>query len=304
MDAAGIDLQVLSHTVPGPGILDATRAVPAARAANDALAEAVAAYPHRFAGFAALPTPDPRAAARELERAVSELGMRGALLNGLTHGQFLDHPCYAPLLECAAALGVPLYLHPSRPPEAVTRAYYDGLSPLMADHLATAAWGWHSETALHLLRIIVSGVFDRFPDLQVIVGHMGEMIPFALARINTVLTPVADHLRQPVADYFQTNIWLTTSGYTTFPPLQCALSVVGGRPAPLCRRLSLHTQRTGACPARHRAHQPGRPREDRSRQRRTPPRTRRRRPIDQSNPRGFMNPAATSADHVCAAPHR
>lgn len=97
---------------------------------------------------------------------------------------------------------------------------------MLADLLATAGWGWHAETALHVLRLISTGVFDRLPELRVIVGHMGEMIPFALARIDTVLSPMTE-LRQPVAQYFQTNVWFTTSGYTTFPPLQCALSTVG-----------------------------------------------------------------------------
>jgi uncharacterized protein len=226
MGSAGIDLQVLSHTVPGAEAVEPVRAITAARTANDDLAETVAAHPDRFAGFAALPMRDPVAAALELERAVNELGFRGAMVNGLVDGRFLDDPAFLPVLEKAAELGVPLYLHPSFPPESVARTYYSGLEPVLADHLATAGWGWHSETAIHLLRLVVSGVFDRIPELQVVVGHMGEMIPFALARIDTVLTPVAG-LRQPVADYFHTNIFVTTSGYTTFPPLQCALSVLG-----------------------------------------------------------------------------
>jgi uncharacterized protein len=226
MDAAGIDLQVLSHTVPGAEALEAERAVAAARAANDGLADTVAAHPDRFAGFAALPMRSPEAAAAELDRAVSELGFRGAMVNGLVEDRFLDDPAFLPVLTKAAELDVPLYLHPSFPPPSVAQTYFGGLDRVVSDLLAAAGWGWHAETALHLLRLVVAGVFDRIPDLQVIVGHMGEMIPFALARTDTVLTPVAG-LRQSVADYFQTNIFLTTSGYTTFPPLQCALSVVG-----------------------------------------------------------------------------
>lgn len=226
MDSAGIDLQVLSHTVPGAEALEPAHAVSAARTANDDLAKTVAAHPDRFAGFAALPMRDSDAAASELERAVNELGFRGAMVNGLVEDRFLDDPAFLPVLEKAPELGVPLYLHPAFPPESVARTYYGGLEPVLADHLATAGWGWHSETAIHVLRLVVSGVFDRIPELQVIVGHMGEMIPFALARIDTVLTPVA-RLRRPVAEYFQTNIFLTTSGYTTFPPLQCAISVLG-----------------------------------------------------------------------------
>jgi predicted TIM-barrel fold metal-dependent hydrolase len=226
MDAAGIDVQVLSHTVPGAEAWPAAEAVSAARQANDDLAKTVAGHPDRFAGFAALPMREPEAAAAELDRAVRTLGFRGAMINGLIDGRFLDDPMFAPVLSKAADLGVPLYLHPSFPPPQVAQIYFGGLQPVLADHLATAGWGWHAETALHVLRLVSTGVFDRIPDLHLIVGHMGEMLPFALSRIDTVLTPVAG-LRQPVADYFQTNIWFTTSGYTTFPPLQCALSVVG-----------------------------------------------------------------------------
>jgi predicted TIM-barrel fold metal-dependent hydrolase len=226
MDAAGIDIQVLSHTVPGAEAWEPAHAAPAARTANDDLAKTVAAHPNRFAGFAALPMRDPGAAASELQRAVTELGFRGAMVNGLVEDHFLDDRAFLPVLEKAVELDVPLYLHPSFPPKSVARTYFGGIEPVLADHLATAGWGWHAETGLHLLRLVVSGVFDRLPELRVIVGHLGEMIPFALARIDTVLTPVAG-LRQSVADYFQTNIFLTTSGYTTFPPLQCALSVIG-----------------------------------------------------------------------------
>jgi len=227
MDAAGIDIQVLSHTVPGADPLEPSQAVPSARAANDGLAQIIMVHPDRFAGFATLPMRDPNAAAAELKRAVSELGFRGAMVNGLIQGRFLDDPVFAPLLEQAEELGAPIYLHPSFPPESVAKIYFGGLAPVLAKNLATAGWGWHCEAALHLLRLILTGIFDRFPRLQMIIGHMGEMIPFALARIDTVLTPVAIHLRQPVAEYFQTNIFLTTSGYTTFAPLQCTLSVIG-----------------------------------------------------------------------------
>jgi predicted TIM-barrel fold metal-dependent hydrolase len=226
MDTAGIAVQVLSHTVPGAEALDADRAIPGARAANDDLAKIVAAHPDRFAAFAALPMRDPGAAASELARAVDEHGFKGAMISGLIDDRFLDDPMFMPVLEKAAELDVPLYLHPSFPPKSVMQIYYGGMEPVLADLLATAGWGWHSETALHLLRLVVTGVFDRIPELQVIIGHMGEMIPFAMGRIETVLNPVA-RLRQPVSEYFQTNVFLTTSGYTTFPPLQCALSVVG-----------------------------------------------------------------------------
>ncbi|MDX8143235.1 amidohydrolase family protein [Lentzea sp. BCCO 10_0061] len=225
MDAAGIDVQVLSHTVPGAERLVGTGAIQRATEANDALASIVAAHPHRFAGFAALPMREPEAAAVELRRAVDELGFKGALVNGLVDGRFLDDLRFRPVLRQAEQLGAPMY--PAAPPAAVAGVHFGGLPQTTADHLATAAWGLHSETALHVLRLIVAGIFDEFPALQVVIGHMGEMIPFALARIDTALTPISTELRQPVADYFRTNIWITTSGYTTFPPPQCALAVLG-----------------------------------------------------------------------------
>jgi predicted TIM-barrel fold metal-dependent hydrolase len=227
MDAAGIDVQVISYTAPGPQSLDPPQARDLSSAANDVLAEAVAAHPDRFAGLATLPLSDPDGAARELERAVLKLGYRGAIINGLVQGRFLDDPAFAPVLAQAERLKAPLYLHPSLPPQSVMQAYFGGLPPGHALSLATAAWGWHSETAIHVLRLILAGVFDRYPDLQLIIGHMGEMLPFSLARAEWALGAQSKHLRQPLSEYFQTNIWITTSGYFTYAPLQCALSVIG-----------------------------------------------------------------------------
>lgn len=227
MDSAGIDVQVISHTPPGPESLPAKPSISLAREANDFLALAVAAHPDRFAGFAALPLSDPAEAAAELERAVKSLGFCGALINGMVHGRFLDDPDFEPVLARAEGLGVPIYLHPSFPPQGVMDAYYGGLSPLQSGFLATAGFGWHAETAIHTLRLIISGAFDRHPGLQVMIGHMGEMLPFMLARADQVLTPQSPTLRQRVAEYFQTNIWVTTSGFFTHAPLQCALSVLG-----------------------------------------------------------------------------
>jgi predicted TIM-barrel fold metal-dependent hydrolase len=226
MDAAGIDVQVLSHTTPTTELLDAAAAVPLARATNDLLAAAVAAHPDRFAGFATLPTPDPAAAAGELERAVRALGFKGAMINGPTQGRFLDDQFFWPILERAEDLGVPLYLHPSVPPAAVRAAYYEGFSPRVSQALATGAWGWHVETGLHMLRLILGGVFDRFPRLQLILGHMGEALPFMLARADAQLTPVAN-LQRSVQDYLLRHVHFTTSGLFTYPPLLCLLQVVG-----------------------------------------------------------------------------
>src|SRR5579884_898733 len=184
MDEHGIDVQVLSSAQPGLEHSPADKAIPVARAFNDRVAEAIAAHPTRFTGFAALPTADPNAAANELSRAVTELGFSGALVNGRTQERFLDDPFFWPMFESAEALGVPIYLHPMPPPKAVYDAYYSGFGDDVGFMLAAPAWGWHIETGLHAVRLILAGVFDRFPGLQIIIGHMGEVIPFMLTRID------------------------------------------------------------------------------------------------------------------------
>jgi len=227
MDAGGIDLQVISHTTSGVVPLSGSEGVRLAREANDQLAAAVAAHPDRFAGFATLPMRDPEAAADELERAVRSLGFKGAMINGTTNGRFLDDPSFLPILERAVALSVPIYIHPGVPPAAVREAYYSGFDPAVNFSLSAAGWGWHSEVGIHALRLILAGVFDHLPTLQIIIGHMGEMIPFMLARINNVLTPVAKHLQHAVPEYFLQNFYITTSGFFTDPPLLLALQVIG-----------------------------------------------------------------------------
>jgi len=227
MDAAGIDVQVLSMAAPALQEVDPATSIPAAANANDQLAVLVAARPDRYAGFATLPTSDPKASAAELERSVRDLGMKGAMVHGPTRGHFLDEQAYWPLLETAEALGAPLYLHPTYPPPAVFAAYYSGLDQPVANVLAAAGWGWHAETALHSLRLIMAGIFDRFPGLQVIIGHMGENLPFYLERADRKLGAVAGNLNRTVAEYFLTQFWITTSGFISVPPLQCALAVVG-----------------------------------------------------------------------------
>src|SRR5499427_1630379 len=179
MDAAGIDVQVLSHNQPGCQALDAASAVPMAREVNDLLFEAVKAHPERFAGFAALPTADPAAAVKELDRAVTGLGFKGAMINGHTQGAFLDDKRFWGIFECAQALGVPIYLHPSKPHPAVMGAYFAGY-----EELSLAAWGFGIDTGVHFLRLVFAGVFDAFPNLTFILGHVGEGLPFMLHRIN------------------------------------------------------------------------------------------------------------------------
>ena len=227
MDAAGIDMQVLSHTQPGTEVLDAVQAIPLAREANDLLAEAIARHPDRLSGFAILPTIAPDAAADELERAVAKLGLRGALINGRVGGRFLDDVSFWPIFEAAEHLGVPVYLHPGMPPKPVREASYTGLSPVTGHWLSVAAWGWHIDTGLHALRLIASGVFDRFPRLQVILGHMGEAIPYMLERTNMTLSKRVTGLEREVKDYFTENFHMTTSGFFSYPPLRCLLDVMG-----------------------------------------------------------------------------
>jgi predicted TIM-barrel fold metal-dependent hydrolase len=227
MDAAGIDVQVISHTTPGVQTIDAETAVRLARDANDRLAVAVASHPDRFAGFATLPTPAPDAAADELERAVGELGFKGAMVNGHTGGRFLDDPSFAAVLDRAERLGVPLYLHPTEPVPAVREAYYEGFAPQVGWFLSAAAWGWHAETGLHVLRLVLAGVFERYPRLQLIVGHMGEMLPFMLARIDDNLPPRVTGLERLPSEYILSHVHVTTSGLFTLPPLLCTLMVFG-----------------------------------------------------------------------------
>lgn len=227
MDKGGIDVQVLSHTVPSPEILEPARAIPCCRRVNDELAEAVSRHPKRFAGFACLPIADAAAAADELERTVRELGFVGCMISGATHDRFLDDPSFWPTLERAEALQVPIYLHPAPPPKSVMDVYFSGLDEPLARMLSIAGWGWHAELGLHTLRLITSGAFDRFPKLQLIIGHMGEMIPFQLARIDQALSRVTKDLKQRPSAYFQSNIHITTSGFFTAPPLYLALEVLG-----------------------------------------------------------------------------
>ena len=227
MDAGGIDMQVLSLAAIGIDDLDASVATPLLHDVNDELAEVVRDYPTRFAGFATLAMKEPGNAAKELERCITKLGFKGALLDGTTGGEFLDALKFLPVFEAANALGVPIYLHPAPPPKTVKQAYFSGLPGEAGHLLSIAGWGWHAENGLHALRLIVAGVLERFPDLQIIIGHMGEGVPYALARSSGVLSGAMKHLPLSVAEYFHRNFHVTTSGYFTKPPFQCALEVVG-----------------------------------------------------------------------------
>jgi len=229
MDAAGIDVQVLSHSQPAAQGLDGTRAADAASRANDLLAEAITAHPDRLAGFATLPTSDPVAASTELHRGVKTLGLVGAMIHSTigTNGAFLDDERFEPLLAAFEELDVPLYLHPAQPPRDVAGVLFGGLKPAVAERLATNAWGWHAEAGLHALRLVAAGTFERHPRLRLIIGHCGEMLPFMLARAEQVLPPAVTGLPHPLSSYVHRNIWVTTSGLFSLPPVLCSIAVMG-----------------------------------------------------------------------------
>jgi predicted TIM-barrel fold metal-dependent hydrolase len=225
MDAAGIDVQVLSLNSPGVEQAEPDVAVSVARDSNDFLAEAVKANPKRFAGFASVPIQAPDKAADELERMV-KLGFKGGLINGHTRGRYMDDKFFTPVLERANALGVPIYIHPTRPPEPVVQAIYSGFSPEVNAQLAIAGWGWHIETAVHVIRLMLGGVFDRYPKLQVVIGHLGEGIPFMLPRLERAMPQAITKLERPLSAYLRENVHYTFGGFN-FPAtfLNCLLEV-------------------------------------------------------------------------------
>lgn len=219
MDAAGIDVQVLSLNSPGVEQLAVNEAVALSREVNDRLADAVKRHPSRFMGFAALPVAAPDIAAAELERMVQKQGFKGAAINGHIRGRYLDDEFFWPILERASALGVPIYLHPTAPPKAVIEASYVGnYGPEVTGMLANAGWGWHIETAIHVLRLILSGAFDRYPDLQLVIGHLGEALPFMLPRMEHRLPREVTKLDRPIGAYLRENIYYTFSGFNFIPP--------------------------------------------------------------------------------------
>jgi hypothetical protein len=227
MDESGVTVQVLSNSGPGPDLLSGQAGIDMARELNDHLAAGVARHPDRYAGFASLPLQSPDAAVTELKRAVKDLHFVGAMVNGTTEGRFLDHPSYDALLGAAVELDVPIYLHPHIPPAAVRQAYFSELPQGAARVLETAGWGWHSETAVHVLRLVVAGTLDRHPKLKIIIGHMGEMLPMMMARADKVFALDIDHLKRSVPRTILDQVWITTSGIFDEPPLLAALLTFG-----------------------------------------------------------------------------
>lgn len=223
MDTGGVDVAVLSVVTPGVQALKPEQAVPLARAANDAAAAAVAAHPTRFRAFAALPMTDPTAAVVELERAAAD-GAVGAMVHAHARGRWLDDAAYEPLWTAAQRLGLPVFIHPQIPPNAARAALYQGFSPDLELGLATYGWGWHVGTGLAALRLIVAGTFDRHPELQLILGHFGELALAASDRVNSL--GHAANLSKPVADYFATNTYITNSGMLAGRQLRHTLDFV------------------------------------------------------------------------------
>jgi predicted TIM-barrel fold metal-dependent hydrolase len=230
MNTNGISMQVLSVDSSGANLLSQDAGPAFATQYNDLIAEKINGYEMRFTAFAHLPMTAPLAAADELERTVKDYNFRGAMIRGLTEDQFLDHPRFAPILERAEKLDVPIYLHPGLPPKGVADIYYSGLPNRtgMAEALAAYGWGWHSETALHILRLVYSGIFDQYPRLQIIIGHMGEMLPFQMARSERAFQPGAGGANQrKLSDTLRQQVHITTSGFFTQPPLKIALETFG-----------------------------------------------------------------------------
>jgi 5-carboxyvanillate decarboxylase len=229
MDERGIDMQVIALTSPGVQVMPPGQATAFAAYANDVLAEACRQHPTRFAGLAAVAPQDAKAAAKELERGVTTLGLKGAVVHSHTFGQYLDDETFFPLLEAAEALDVPIYLHPQVPPPKM-------IEPFLECGLDGAIYGFGVETGLHLLRMIVTGVFDRFPGLTMAVGHLGEALPFWMYRLDYMHRAGVVSKRYPrmkplalgrVSEYLRRNVYVTTSGFAWEPSIKLCLDVLG-----------------------------------------------------------------------------
>jgi hypothetical protein len=225
MDEAGIDVQVLSH---GPGLeqMEASEQIPMVRDTNDYLKEMISRHPTRLAGFASLCTFAPDQAARELER-MMQAGFKGAIINGHSRGRYLDDKFFWPMLEAAEHLDAPIYLHPARPPKAVVDAYYSGFSPETSVLFSMSGCGWHIETGIHVTRMILGGVFDQFPNLKIVIGHMGEGLTFWLERLDSTVGHFNSELKQPISAYLRQNVYYTFSGFNFLPGFINLVSQVG-----------------------------------------------------------------------------
>jgi 5-carboxyvanillate decarboxylase len=228
MDASGVDRQIISLTAPGVQVLDADLARAQATLANDRLAQACANHPGRFSGLTAIAPQDPGHAAAEIERGKDQLGFCGVIINSHTRGEYLDDPKFWDIFEAAEAVDTPIYLHPTTPPNAM-------IGPLLEAGLDGAIWGFAVETGTHLLRLITSGVFDRFPRLKLVAGHLGEALPFWMYRLDYMHGATVRAGRyetmQPreltPSEYLRRNVWVTTSGMAWAPAILFCRQVLG-----------------------------------------------------------------------------
>ena len=227
MDKHGVTVQVLSISGPSADLVEGDEGVAIARDFNDGLAEEIKRRPDRLAGLAHLPLREPEASAKELERCINDLGFVGVIVNGTINNLFLDDPRFDPVLATAEALDVPIYVHPSLAPPAVRDVYFSNLPGSTGTGIETACWGWHSETAIHILRLVMSGTLDRHPKLKLIIGHMGEMLPMMMARIDDVGRPHISHLQRKISETILDQVWITTSGIFSQPPFIAALQTFG-----------------------------------------------------------------------------
>lgn len=221
MDATGITMQIISYSNQ-PQLLPAEEAIPLTREANDRLADAIKQHPDRFGGFATLPWSNPEAAGKELERSVNALGLKGALITGRPSADavFLDNSRYEPVLEAAAALKVPLYIHPGFPTCNLQKDYYSGFSLMVETAFSLFGWGWHAEAGILVIRMILAGVFEKYPGLHIISGHWGEMVPFFLERLDMAMPKKMTGLPQSISEYFKEHVYVTPSGMFSYPQLR------------------------------------------------------------------------------------
>lgn len=226
MDSHAIDIQVVSYSTPAQ-LVPGEGAVALTQLANDRLAEAIRRNPTRLSGFATLPWQAPRAAADELDRCVNELGLKGVLIAGRPGRSFLDDVRYTPVLRKLNDLAAPIYVHPHHPLAEVQQPYYGGLAPEVTAQLSLGGWGWHHEAGVHVLRLILSGAFERFPNLQVISGHWGEMVPFYLQRLDDLMPPTITGLSRTIPETYMNNVWVTPSGMFDRPHFDFIYATIG-----------------------------------------------------------------------------
>ena len=229
MRKQNVDIQVLSYTAPVPDTVPPQEAVRICKEANDILADIVRKHPDRFAAFATLPMAAPAEAAKELERCVKDLHFVGALITGQWQGKFYDDPMFFPIFEKAAELDVPISWHPEFPNAKIQTHYYfsDNYSLAVGMQFATAGFGWHLDVGLHITRMVLSGIFDKLPNLKFIAGHWGETIPAMLDRMDQIMRPQTTGLKKKISDYFHENIWYTPSGILSKDQLEYMVKVFG-----------------------------------------------------------------------------